>query len=196
MVAITEESVKREQAMEMTRREMQRKSLDIMRLYNPLDHNFIYKYDGYNHFVPAKTSKDEPRYLARHYFKKIAEYMIGLQQLKSGTELLKLREKQFGKSFLDKYEENQEVWNKVPRLDDPELLKQINSTVILGLVEEYGRELPEELPVESTRKLDLRSLTDQIFDETERKVGATPSKPVEEIKYPINKGKLAKEVSL
>ena len=195
MVALTEEAVKREQAMEMTRREMQRKSLDIMRLYNPLDHNFVYKYDGYNHFVPAKQTKDEPRYLARHYFKKIAEYMIGLQQQKSGAELLKLREKQFGKSFLDKYEENQEVWNKVPKLDDPELLKTIYSTVVLGLVEEYGMELPAELPAESTHKMDLRSLTDQIFDETEKKISAEPVKLVEQ-KYPINKGKLEKEVSL
>lgn len=184
----------REAQMELNRREMYRKSLDTIRIYNPLDHTFRYMYDGFWHQVPAGGTKDEPRYLARHYFKKIAEYMIGQQILKDGEELLKLREKQLGKAFLDKYEENKEVWDKTPRLDDEKLLKEIRDVVILGVVEEYGLDLPEEVPAERRANLDFKPLNDQIFDEVDRPVFDEVEKevvdtPVEEKKYPINKKK-------
>lgn len=188
----SEEQQKREVSMELTRREMERKSLDTIRLYNPLDHTFRYMYSGYWHQVTAKGTKDEPRYLANHYFKKIAEYMIGTQSIEKGTELLKLREKQLGKQFLDKYEENREVWDKVPRQDDPDLLKEIKDVVIVGLVEEYGMEVMSQQPEERQRPPDLRSLSDQIFDEGIQKISDAPIQP------PVkstSKSKLEKEVT-
>lgn len=176
-----EQTQKRELQMESTRREMYRKSLDTIRLYNPLDVTFKYMYDGYWHQVLSKGTKDEPRYLARHFFKKIAEFMIGQQGLLKGTELKELREKQLGKSFLDKYEENIEIWNKVPKLDDPELLAEIRDVVIMGVVEEYGLELTEEVIGVASKPIDFRPLSDQIFEESEKRVETPPSK------YPINK---------
>jgi hypothetical protein len=181
---------KRELQMEMNRREMERTSLDTIRVYNPLDVKFTFKYDGYTHSVNAKSEKDFPRYLARHFFKKICDYMIGLQVTLKGEELKALREKQLGKSFLDKYEENIEIWNRTPRMDDPDLVKQMRDTVILGLVEEYGYdEVPE--PEESIKKVDFRSMHDQIFSEQDKRVSQTPSSAP---KRPL-KSKLAEEVT-
>jgi hypothetical protein len=197
MVAITEAQIKREQAMEMTRREMERKSLDTIRLYNPLEHAYRYMVGGFWHSVPAKGYKDEPRYLARMYFKKIAEYMIGLQAAEQGEKLKAIREKQLGKTFIDKYEENIEIWNKVPRTDDPELLKKIKEVVIVGLVEEYGMEAPPEMPADQVKTADMRPLSDQIFDDFEKEEKRISEEaPVETKKYPINKAKLEKEVTL
>lgn len=182
-----EQKQKREAQMELTRREMQRKSLDIIRVYNPLDVKFTFKYDGYPQSVAPKSTKDFPRYLAALYFKKIADVMIGQQILAKGEELKKLREKQFGKTFWDKYQENTEVWDKVPRLDDENLLKAVRDTVILGLVEEYGYdELPES--AEPIKPLDFRPMHDQLFDEIEIRV--TDKEP----KAPL-KSKLAEEVT-
>ncbi len=121
--------------------------------------------------------------------------MIGEQMMAEGEELKKLREKQLGKSFLDKYEENKEVWDKAPRLNDPDLLKKIKDVVILGLVEEYGMDLSEpERPAEPTR-MDLRSLHDQIFDTEDKRIIDTPEvKPLSQ--KPIAKSKLAEEVTV
>lgn len=183
---------KREASMELTRREMERESRDTIRIYNPLDHTFVYKFDGYNHQVPSKGTKDEPRFLANHYFKKIAEYIIGKQSIEKGEELLNLRTKQLGKQFLDKYEENREVWDKVPRLDDPDLQREIKKVVILGVVEEYGMEVLENEPTEFHRAPSLLSLSDQIFNEEIPKVSdITAEKST--IKSP-DKVKLEKEI--
>lgn len=175
---------RREMQMELTRREMERKSLDTIRVRNPLDVKFSFKYDGYTHSVPALSEKDFPRYLATHYFKKICDHMIGLQIAAKGDDLKKLREKQLGKSFIDKYEENIEIWNKLPRMDDPDLIKAIRDVVVVGLVEEYGYdETPETR--EPVKPVDFRSMHDQIFGEVEKRVPQAPLKPV----------KLAEEVT-
>lgn len=162
----------REQSMEITRREMMRKSLDTMQIYNPLDTTFRFQWDSFWWSVPAKGTKDVPRYIAAHYFKKIADVLIGQQLLAKGEELKALREKQFGKTFNDKYEENIEVWNRVPKLDDIELRKQVADRVINGLVEEYGYDLPEELPTKGAL-IDFRSSDDQIFSKIDKRVSAS-----------------------
>lgn len=145
-----EKQAQREADMEIVRREMERFSKDTIRIYNPLDFIFKYKWDSRNFSVPSKGTRDVERYLANAYAKKIIEYMIGQQQLAKGKELKELREKQLGKTFLDKYEENREVWDRVPKLDDQDLIKELGQTVIIGLVEEYGMEPLDEFqaPVE------------------------------------------------
>ncbi len=145
-----DQAAKQEADMELVRREMARISRDIIRVYNPLDFPFKFKWDSYPQSIPAKGTKDIERYLAMAYLKKIAQYMIGEQIMLKGKELLELREKQLGKQFLDKYEENKEVWDKTPKMNDPELIKAIGETVILGLVEEYGMEdvVDNEQPLE------------------------------------------------
>lgn len=170
-------AAKREQQMEFSRREMQRKSLDTIRVFNPLEYTFKFKYDGYPQSVPAKSSKDFPRYLAVLFFKKISDEIIGQQIMAKGEELLKLREKQLGKSYLDKYEENREVWDKVPRLDDVELLAQIRDIVILGLVEEYGYDEVQEAPA-SIKPVDFRPMHDQLFSEMDKRIAEEPAKPL------------------
>lgn len=131
--------------MELARREMERFSLDTIRIFNPLDFTFRYKWDGRNFSVPAGGTTDVERYLANAYATKIIGYMIGQQQLVKGKELLQLRQQQMGKTFLDKYEENKEIWDRVPRLDDRQLIDELGETVILGLVEEFGMDdVPEE----------------------------------------------------
>lgn len=181
----------REAQMELTRREMYRKSMDTIRVFNPLEHKFVFYYDSRPFSVPPKGTKDFPRYLTNLYFKKIADYMIGQQQIAQGDELKKLREQQLGRSYLDHYEENIEIWDKTPKLDDPDLLKVIRDTVILGLVEEYGYEEDLQAPTE-TRKVDFRSLHDQLLDNVDKKVSpevsTAPLKPV--------KKKLAEEVTV
>lgn len=181
----TEEQIKREQQMEITRREMLRKSQDIIRIYNPLDFPFKYQWDGFWHSIPAQGTKDIPRFLANHFFKKIADYMIGQQMLKQGEELLALRENQLGKKFLDKYEENKEVWDRTPRLDDADLRRAVRDTVIIGIVEEYGFDVPAMDNTQTSTPVDFRPADDQLLSEIDNKI-APRIVETEERARPVN----------
>lgn len=158
-----EEAARREQDMEVVRREMQRKSRDIIRIYNPLDIDFKFYYDGYPNIVKGKAYKDVSRYIARHYFKHISAFIIGQLAKAKGNGLLEERKRAGLPDYLDRYTQEKEVWEKMPRVDDPDLLKQVADQVIIGLVEEYGLEIAESLPSSYTPP-DLRPLHDQIVD--------------------------------
>lgn len=170
-------AAKHEAEVELAKRELERSSFDTVRVYNPLPIMFSFQRNGYWHRIAARSQKDFPRYLARHYFKKIADKMIGDQQSKKGEELKALREQQMGQQFLDHYEENIQVWDKVPKMNDPELLEQIRKVVIVGLVEEYGMEEPpmDELPNSGNVDIQFRSVHQKVFDDYDMpKLGATP----------------------
>ena len=154
---------KHQNEMELAKRELARQALDTIRIYNPLDHTFAFMYDRYWHRVPAKSYKDMDRYLAIHFFKKICDFMIGQQIVMKGEALKKLREQQMGAAFLDHYEENVQIWDRQPRLSDPDLIEQIKKTVIIGLVAEYGKDEPEPEDRVSDQPLDYRPLHEQIF---------------------------------
>jgi hypothetical protein len=164
----TEFELKHSNEVELAKRELSRRSLDTIRIYNPLDKVFSYMFDGYWHRVPAKSYDDIYRYLANHFFKKICDYMINEQISLKGAELKELREKQMGRQFLDHYDENVEVWNKVPRKDDEQLIAQIKKTVVIGLVREYGLDLPPELEKQNIPSTDFRPVHERMLDEIER----------------------------
>lgn len=153
----------RQREMDLIKREMERKSLDTFRVFNPLEIPFRFMYNSYWNTVPAKGMKDMPRYLAVHYFKKIAEYMIGQMAVQKGSELLERRNKSGLPEFLNKYDENKAIWDNTPRVHDPDLMKDIGKVVIVGLVEEYGHEMPPA-DLQKPVKIDLRPIQDQIMD--------------------------------
>ncbi len=156
--------------MEANRREMYRKSRDLIRVYNPLERSFRFMYDGFWHSVPANGTKDIERYLARHYFIKISEVIIGNEIIKRGEAMLKERSDKGFQPFLDKYEENKAIWDKTPKLNDPDLLRKIADLVILGLVEEYGMDVEDERSRENEKGYDPRPLADQVLDSVEKKI--------------------------
>src|ERR1700722_1219048 len=131
---------RREMEMSLVRREMERKSKDLIRVYNPTDYPFRFTWDSYPIVIPAKGHKDIERYLAEVYLRKMSQKLIGEDQLLKGKELLDKRMKDFGTGFQDKYIENQEVWNRVPKINDEKLIDEYAKILVVGLVEEYGIE--------------------------------------------------------
>lgn len=181
-LAQEEFEIKHANEVELAKRELTRRALDTIRVYNPLDHTFSFMYDRYWHRIPAKSYKDLDRYLAVHFFKKICDFMIGQQIMVQGDELKKVREKQMGHQFLDHYEENVEVWDKTPKLDDPDLIDQIKKVVLIGVVEEYGMDEPEPEDRVPEAALDYRPLHEQIFATIDNKIAPDePTAPQEPI---------------
>lgn len=176
-----------ETEMEMRRREAARRSMDTIRVYNPLDTTFSFMYDRYWHRVPAKSEKDFPRYLAMHFFKKISDEIINNKIQTEGQALKAKREKETGQEFKDPYEENVQVWDKMPKLNDPKLINDIKKTVIVGMVEEYGMDqVPEEKTPDGP--VDFRPIHEQAFDDINQ-VTISRDTPLRE-----NKATLEKEV--
>ncbi len=171
--------IKHANEVELAKRELARRALDTIRVYNPLDHTFAFMYDRYWHRIPAKSYKDLDRYLAVHFFKKICDYMIGQQIMAKGEELKAVREKQLGKQYTDKYEENIQIWDRTPKLNDPELIQQIKAVVLVGVVEEYGAEEPEPEARIPDEPLDYRPMHERIFDTIDK-----TSAPVERAEMP------------
>ena len=163
-------------------RELERRKNDTIRIYNPLDHTFSYMQDGYWHTIASKTTDDVPRYLAIHFFKKICDYMIGQQAMLKGKALKELREKQMGQQYLDHYQENVEIWDRMPKQNDPDLIEQIKKVVILGMVREYGMDqLPEQRERVADKPQDFRSIHEQVLDSIDRiniPLSETNAKPV------------------
>lgn len=201
--------IKHANEVELAKRELTRRTLDTIRVYNPLDHTFAFMHNRYWHRIPPHATKDMDRYLAAHFFKKICDFMIGQQIMLKGEELKALRERQMGKQFLDKYEENVQIWDRVPKLNDPDLIEQIKQVVLLGVVEEYGMDEPEAEPEMLDQPMDFRPVHEQIFGSIDKVIAtetvakqftpASPIKPIEEIlkSSPETKKKeLEKEITL
>lgn len=142
---------------------MARFSMDTIRIYNPLEFDFKFLWDGYWNTVKAKSYKDVERYKAMHYFKKISQFLIGERQIQLGTELLHKREKRGQDKLLDKYFENREIWDKTPKLNDEALLSEIAQDVLIGLVEEYGKDLPPEQVNRVSPKPEMSNINEQVF---------------------------------
>lgn len=171
--AFTREA-QRENEMELVRREMARKSRDLIRVFNPTKYPFRFTWDSYPIIIPAQGYKNIERYLAEVYLRKMSQKLISEQMMKEGKELLELRQKQFGKTFTDKYEENKEVWDRVPKLNDPKLIDEISKVIIIGLDSEYG---VEEVP----EREEILEKQETPYDEAYKRMDHKILEPLEEV---------------
>ncbi len=144
------------------------------------------------------------RFLANHYFQAIAQHMIGQMIVEKGEKLLAQRDAKGLPPLMDNYDINKQIWDYTPKMDDANILEQISSEVILGLVEEFGmedaiRETAKAEPV------DTRTAYEKVMDKMNKRIshditspisfGQEETKKVEAIKIPVNKKALEKEVT-
>jgi len=164
-VPLSGEELKQRVAMEMeiARREVERSSHDLWQVYNPLDRPFRFMYNRYWHSVPAKSYKNFEKFLMRAFLRAISNEMINEQIAAKGNELMTLRKKQFGQQFMDHYEENVQIWDRVPKVNDPELVNQVANIVIIGLVEEFGLEEPEPEQIQRDLPQDFAPVHDRVL---------------------------------
>lgn len=172
---------------EALKRELQRQSLDIIRVFNPTDENFVTDWDGFKHVIPAREYKDLPRYIARKYIKDMKDKLINEMQEKELISLKAKLEKQGVDDVTFKAQELLMRKNNY-RTDDPKLIAEIYPKLWKGVISKYGL---DELPDEAPSKIDNRPIEDRILADLDKPY-------VEEVKtdYPINKKKAVEEVSI
>ncbi len=141
------------------KKELERRSMDSIRVFNPTDTDYYVEWDGYKHRVPGKN-KDEgigkgmrvlPRYIAEKYVREMKNLLINQMNDK---RLADIKEK------LQKAGTADIVWNANTELerqhdvrtDNPELVKKYYEICWLGVEQEYGMDevtAPQALPRES-----------------------------------------------
>lgn len=123
--------------------EQRRKSLDMVRVYNPTDEDFNFVYDGYRQMVPNKNKdigygkgmRVLQRFVAEYYTKHIVDKMI---IEKSDTKLKEVKDAMEKRGAADiEFNANQQVMNQY-RVDDIQLREPLEDQVLLGTEEEYG----------------------------------------------------------
>lgn len=176
-------------------REMQRTSLDKIRIYNPTDTDFTIMWDGFKHVVPNKNKdvgfgkgqRVVERYLALWYLKHMTDHIINEKQQKRLDELKEKYEKAGVEDYLVKANMQLES-NKSVRTDNEAEVKRIAEIIWLGIEERYGMDDKES--DFTTKMQDQRPIHEQIAATLNNKVYKKPEEVVEtSTEYPINKSK-------
>jgi hypothetical protein len=192
---------------EAVKREMYRKSQDLIRVYNPTSEDYTLDWDKFKHIVPhkdkdmgwGKGQRVMYRYLAEKYVREIKNKLINEMADGSVQKMLEGMAEVSRTEFLADPYMKQKLYDKAPRTDNTELIRKIYKICWLGVEEEFG--LIDTPEVEGDGVVDRRPIEEQILDEMER-----PAKKIEEVQivkepeatYPINKNKkkeILKEVS-
>lgn len=181
-------------------REMYRKSLDKIRVYNPTEQDHVVVWDGFKHVIPSKHKdmgwgKGErvvDRYIAEKYCRDMKNKLIYEQ----GEEFVEKLIERATEDMRIKYQtdpyEKQRLYNQAPSINDEKLIKKIYDTLWLGVEEKFGiDEIVEEndgiednRPVEERILLDMdrpvkRPTVEEVTNEQPAKKPGRPSKKVE-----------------
>lgn len=187
-----------DQSQDAIHREMYRKSLDNIRVYNPTNADYIIEWDGFKHVVPHKN-KDTgfgkgqrvlSRYLAEKYARDMKNQIINMESEERVKQMIEDAPLELKSKYQDDPFEKQKLYERVPRTDDPKKIKEIYDVLWMGVEEQYG--LDQEVADTSDGKIDVRTVEERTLADLERPV----KKQEIDTKYPItsNKKKLLEEV--
>lgn len=166
---------------EIFHRELERRSLDIIRVKNPDKQDFFAEWDKRFWKVPAEGTLDVPRYIAIKYCKDKAVDTINKVNAKMHEKEMEDRSSKGLPGFESKWHEEQATYAqpRYPKTDDRELLTKLYSEYWLGLVYEYGKDSPMQVQSEP-EQLDMTPIELKIIKELEnRRVDVVEQVPVQ-----------------
>lgn len=137
--------------------EQRRKQYDIIRVSNPQTIrvkgityelppvNFYIMYDvGQYQKVDYNCKIDLPRYIAVRYIQHKKDDIVNFINKKKHDEYIANRRSKGFPEFKDKATENAETYETVeyPKSNDPEVIREIYEQLWVGIVHEFGRDMP------------------------------------------------------
>ena len=178
---------------EKIRRELHRKSLDSIVVYNPLEEDYTVIWDKFRHIVPAKSERSFPRYIAMKYIREITDKLIYNEEAVKTKEANDKRLER-GMPPLTPQERDQFALQYGLTTANEEKRKEIFKTIYIGVGEEYGVDIPAD-EVKPVRK-DSRTFEEKMLDEMEQDAPPRPERPIiTEQDTKVKKEQLIKEVS-
>jgi hypothetical protein len=160
--------------------EMERRTNDLLRVYNPIEKDFVVKWDKKNGTklfrVPAKTESVHIRYIAEKYVREMYQQIITERTDKA---VIEENERRVAKGFAEmlKYKEQQPFESRFYNPTDEDA-KKIISILYVGIENEFGvdREAPpDESGVREEKPVFNRAL-ESVMEEKKTSV-PTPQEP-------------------
>ena len=152
--------------------EQERKKYDIIRVANPTDKDFYVKYDtGRFQKIPAQSTIDVPRYIAVRYVAHQKDAIIHWMAQEQHDKYIKEREEKGLPRYKSKYEENEETYNSAeyPKTNDPKLMQEVMDKLWIGLVYEFGRDVPPSSIDPRSGEVDLKPAEVKIMEQMDKR---------------------------
>jgi hypothetical protein len=175
---------------EKIRRELRRKSLDQLKIYNPLDTAFQTVWEGFTYVANPKQETVMLRYIAEKWMREFVDYMINKEEQDAvDAENDKRRKK--GWEPMNPQERDQFDLRNKYMTNDPDKRLQFMKMVYRGLSQEHGLDLPEPTAV----KRDIRPQDEKILEMLDKEMGVRNVLPEDNFDIEDAKDELLKEVS-
>lgn len=170
-------------------RELERRSNDSVKVFNPTLEEFRFKYNNYEWHVPSKAVDEgfgmgcmiAPRYIASHYIKKMCDFLIN----RESEKMVSSAKKKYSGNDWAREEERIAL-----RTNNPLLIEKYARILWKGKVRDYGLDRPtvEEQTEQHNDKPIHLNILDKLEEESLRIVPV--EKPVEnyltELSEPMN----------
>lgn len=170
---------------ELFHRELERRSLDVIRVKNPDTTDFSIEWDKRYWRVPAQGTLDVARYLAIKYCNNKAVDTINKINEKLHTKEMEERTAKGLPAFESKWHEEAATYAqpRYPKTNDRELLTKLYSEYWVGMVYEFGKDQPIQATDQATGEIDMTPIELKIIKELEnRRVDVSIPAPVKEEK--------------
>jgi hypothetical protein len=151
---------------EKVRRELRRKSLDQIKVFNPLDRPFQTIYDGFTYVASPKSEAVFLRYIAEKWMREFIDAQITAEEAEAVEKENDKRRKK-GWEIMNPQERDQfDLRNKLVT-NDPERRLEIMKQIYRGITQEHGLDLPEAQPV----KRDTRTQDEKLLEQLDKEMG-------------------------
>ena len=169
---------------------MRRRSLDQIKLYNPLDIPFQTIYEGFTYVVKPKQDGTFLRYIAMKWIKEFIDHMINEEEKREIDKENSNRKKKGWQTMNPQEREAFDTQNKL-RTDDPVKRSLYMKMVYKGVSQEHGLDLPETTPL----KRDTRPQDEKLLDELDKVMGIVNTLPDVESDFEDKKDELFEKIS-
>lgn len=153
-------------------KEQERKKYDIIRVKNPTNDDFYVMYDVNQHQkVPANSVIDVPRYIATRYVQHMKDKIVHERAQKMHDAFIAERTKKGLPAYTDKAVENNETYLRqdFPKTNDPKIIEELANELWVGIVHEFGRDVPPPMANESSGQINLTAPEMQALEKLEHK---------------------------
>lgn len=175
---------------EKVRRELKRKSLDQLKVYNPLEIPFKTIYDGYTYVVQPRKEASLLRYIAEKWMREFTDYMINTQE-QEAVDKENARRLSKGFTAMNPQEKDEFDMRGQYMTNNPTKRLEFMKMVYKGISQEHGLDVPEA----TVTKKDRRPQDEQILAQLDKEMGLEYTQPTGDDFVEDKKEELLKDIS-
>jgi len=149
---------------EKVRRELHRKSLDQLTVFNPLDVPFQTIYDGFTYVAPPKKESTFLRYIAEKWMREFIDNRINNEEFDAVSAENDKRRKKGWQIMSPQERDEFDVKNKLMTNNEEKRFEYMKE-IYRGISQEHGLDLPEPTVVKRDRRTPDEKLLARLDEE-------------------------------